>query len=488
MPHTNSPSPAPVRSRAAVWIVTSVAALAGFLYGYDTGIISGALLKITAEFEIDHRVQEMITASILVGAVVGALLSGRVSEAIGRRKTIMIVSLIFLAGALVSAISPTPETLMLSRVFLGLAVGGASQAAPVYIAEIAPAVSRGAMVATFNFATALGILAANVVSFWLTAWSWQQMVAIAAIPAIVLFIAMFFMPESPRWLASRGRRPQARAVLSRLRRPAQVDPELADIDRILEREKTEQRGWRVLGAPWVRPAVIASLGFAAFTQLSGIEMMIYYTPTFMTTAGLSVDFALLSSLLVAVMFATTNFIGRWLVDKVGRRGIVLLLVPGAALSLFSLGTAFAVGSHNPVWILLSLLGFIVFVGLSVQCCGWLLGSELYPLSARGPGSSANAAVVWGANLLATGTALTLVNLLGVGGAIIVYGGINVVGWVFVWKFVPETKGVSLEEVEQALRAGEFTPRGMEARHQRELDGGTASATEFRDAEEPARRR
>jgi sugar porter (SP) family MFS transporter len=447
---------------AFLYVITGVTAIAGFLYGYDTGIISGALLPITSEFGLGHRMQEMVASAILVGAVIGALSCGTISERIGRKRTIMTVACIFCAGSLASSLSPSPQVLALSRILLGFAVGGSSQVTPMYIAELAPPSRRGRLVISFNLSIGVGILVANIVGFTLQdVWSWRWMIAAAVFPAIVLFLCMLMLPESPRWLAENVSMEKARAVLESVReKDADLSFELDEIRQVVAQGGSGRRAkWSMLLEPWIRPAAIAAFGVAAFTQLGGLETMIYYTPTVLSGAGFGKSAALLASLGVSIVFVSMTAIGRQIVDRVGRRRLTLVMVPGTVISLIVLGAMFQMGmaktQTGSMWLVACLLIYMVFNAGGVQVIGWLMGSEMFPLAIRGKASSVHAATLWGSNLIITSTALSTVALLGTGGAMWVYAGLNFLCFLFVWRFVPETTGHSLEDIENHLRAGKF---------------------------------
>ena len=445
--------------RSFLYVIAGVTAIAGFLYGYDTGIISGALLQIAAQFQLGPRMQEIIASSILVGAVLGALFCGSISERIGRRRTIMAVAGVFCIGALASSLSPTPLLLSLSRIFLGFAVGGSSQVTPMYIAELAPPRDRGRLVISFNLAIGIGILVANIVGATLhDHWSWRWMIAVAIFPAVALLLCMMRLPESPRWLAEHVSFPAAQRVLEQVRESrGEVDFELGEIRGIVAEDRSAT--WGVLLQPWLRPAAIAAFGVAAFTQLSGLETMIYYTPTIFAGAGFGRSAALLTSLGVSVVFVTMTAIGRQIVDRVGRRRLTLVMVPGTVVSLLVLGAMFRLGvagnAHGSWLLVLCLLVYMVFNAGGIQVIGWLMGAEMFPLAIRGKASSIHAATLWGSNLIITSTALTTVSRIGAGGAMWVYAGLNLLCFLFVWKYVPETTGHTLEDIERHLRAGTF---------------------------------
>jgi sugar porter (SP) family MFS transporter len=446
-----------------MWLAAATAAIGGFLYGYDTGIIAGALLSITAEFALPHAMQEIVAAAILFGATLGGLGTGVVSDRFGRRHTIIGIAALFTLGAIAASLAPDAILLALARVVLGIAVGAASQSIPAYVAELAPAEHRGRLVVAFSVAIGLGILTASLVGYGLhDVLSWRLMIAAGAVPAVVLFAAMFALPESPRWLVAQGRCGAARTALARVRpEGADLDGELDGISDAIAQSDTSTPGWRGLAERWVRPAVIAGCGTAAFTQLVGIEMMIYYAPTLLKGVGFGEGSALLTNVGIAAIYLIMTATGLAIVDRVGRRRLSLVTLPGAALSLAVLGALFATGRTGPddaPFVIGCLFLFMVFQAGGLQVIGWLTGSEVYPLRVRAAGTSAQAATVWGSNLLLTGTALSLIHHVGAGGAMWVYAGLNALAFVFVWRWLPELKGRSLEEVEDALRQNRFTPQ------------------------------
>ncbi|ACB95986.1 sugar porter family MFS transporter [Beijerinckia indica] len=444
-------------------LAATVAAICGGLYGYDTGIIAGALILITKEFQLQGTMQEFVAAAILAGAVAGALATGTMSEAIGRRRSVMVITIVYIIGALACAAAPDVWSLIAARFFLGLAVGGSTQVVPMYISELAPAERRGKLVTLFNVAIGIGILLANIVGFTLhESWSWRAMVAVAAVPALIVFISMFFLPQSPRWAAENIGLHGALDALRQVRNCRHaIHNEVKQIQETAQKTRDEDRGWRGLGQSWVRPALVAALGVAFFTQCGGLEMMIYYAPTFLSQAGFGASSALLASLGVAIVYCLMTLIGCLNVDRIGRRRLMLIMCPGSVLSLIGLGTVFAL---NPQpgglgsWLIVAfLLLFILFNAGGIQVVGWLLGAEMFPLSMRSQATSLHAATLWGSNLIVTGTALSLVHVLTLGGTMWFYAGVNIVSFLFVLYFVPETAGSSLEDIEAALKEKRFRP-------------------------------
>ncbi len=460
--------------------VTAVTAVAGFLYGYDTGIISGALLQIGSQFHLQHTMQEIVASAILVGAIVGALTCGWAFERIGRKRMILILAGIYITGALLSSIAPNPILLILARIVLGFAVGGSSQTIPVYVAEVAPAAGRGHFVTSFNVAIGLGIVAANLVNSSLHEVSWRWTIAAASVPAAIFFACALKLPESPRWLVHRDKTDEARQVLAKVRpEGANLDDEIGEIQDISKREEDAPvKGWKGLAQPWVRPAAVAALGIAAFTQLTGIEMMVYYAPTLLTGIGYTHEQALKSSLGLGIVYAVMTATGLLIVDRVGRRRLTLTMLPGAALALLVLGAVlfFKVADKGHAWMVVTLLLiYMLFNAGGIQVVGWLSGSEMYPFAVRGAGTSAQSTMVWGADLLVTATALTLVSVLTAGGTMWVYAGMNILAFFFVKRFFPEVGGKSLEEVENMLHEERFAP--ADQKHGNEKNGNEKNGNE-----------
>ncbi|MFT8719075.1 sugar porter family MFS transporter [Acetobacter sp.] len=447
-----------------LWIAAVVAAVCGGLYGYDTGIISGALLLITRDFHLSTVQQEWVASAILAGAAIGAIGFGWSSEKFGRRATVIFVTMVFVLGSLFCAFAPDVNLLIAARFFLGLAVGGSTQVVPTYISELAPHKRRGNLVTMFNVAIGVGILLANVAGLLMRdEWGWRPMVAAAALPAAFVCGAMFFLPKSPRWTARNEGLDVAAEQLGRVRSSREViRKEVREIHTNMQNIDVTEGGWKGLMLPWVRPAVIAALGVAFFTQAGGLEMMIYYTPTFLTDAGFSSKWSLWASLGVAIVYCIMTLLGCLFVDRIGRRRLMLVMGPGAVLSLVGLGISFAMhpaaGSMGSYAVLAFLLLFMLFNSGGIQVVGWLTGAEMFPLPMRGAATSAHAAVLWGSNLVVTATTLQLVQFLTLGGTMWFYAGVNLASVIFVWLLVPETAGATLENIETTLRKGTFRPQ------------------------------
>ncbi|MFC9158662.1 sugar porter family MFS transporter [Streptomyces bauhiniae] len=441
-----------------------VSAISGLLYGYDTGIISGALLQISEEFHIGNTMKETIAAGILLGAVIGSLSCSLLCERFGRHRTILLICCVFIAGSLTCAVAPNAVGLALARVLLGFAVGGATQTVPMYVAELAPRTIRGRLVLCFQLAIGVGIVIATIVGAS-EAVSWRVSIGAAAAPALIMLLGQLRLPESPRWLILRkGDVEGAEKVLKQVR-PAgyDVDSELDEISALARRQQRTDRnhqGWRGLRQKWVRPALVVGCGIAVFTQLSGIEMIIYYAPTILTDNGFSRSSALRVSVALGVVYLVMMIVGLWIVDKVGRRRLTLIMVPGAAVSLFVLGGFYITGHGTRAYvpaIVACLLAFMFFNAGGLQLMGWLTGSEIYPLTVRAAATSVQSATLWSTNLLITLTLLSMISAFGVGQVFWIYAFFNVAAWLFVWWKMPELTGHSLEDIEQHLKNHEFQP-------------------------------
>jgi sugar porter (SP) family MFS transporter len=451
----------PGQLTGAVVIVALVSAVSGMLYGYDTGIISGALLQISDDFSIGEGWKQVVAASILLGAVIGALTCSFLSERRGRKGTLVMLAVVFVVGSLWCAIAPNPVLLSLGRLVLGFAVGGATQTAPMYVAELAPPKYRGRLVLCFQIAIGVGIVIATIVGAS-ESIPWRWSIGAAAVPAALMLFLLLRLPESPRWLVKQGEQDRGREVLQRVRpKDYDIDGEVEEMAELARVERTAStRGWSGLRAAWVRPALILGCGIAIFTQLSGIEMIIYYSPTILTDNGFSTSTALRVSVGLGLTYLVMQIVGLSIVDKVGRRRLTLVMVPGAAISMFVLGAFFVTdnaGAGNVPYIIAALIVFMAFNAGGLQLMGWLTGSEIYPLAVRAAGTSIQSASLWSTNLLITLTLLTMIETFGVGQTFWIYAGFNVAAFLFVWRRMPELTGRSLEDIERHLHDDKFRP-------------------------------
>jgi SP family galactose:H+ symporter-like MFS transporter len=453
--------------KSFVIVAVGVAALGGLLFGYDTGVISGAILFIQKQFSLSSILEEVVVSAVLLGAVAGASFGGILADRIGRRKTIIAAAVTFTVGAIGTALSPGVAFLIAGRVVVGLAIGVASFVSPMYISEIAPARVRGSLVSVNQLAVTVGIVIAYLVDYGFAAMQgWRYMLGVAALPSIALGLAMLRLPDSPRWLMRWGRRERARGVLRRIRTSKDVDGELDQIAVSIRKQESGSAG--TLLHPALRLALLFGAGLAIFQQLTGINTVIYYAPTIFRFAGIqTAGSSLLATLIVGLVNVGFTVLAIRLMDRVGRRPLLLVGVGGQLLGLLLLGFAFRLQG------LAALLGYVaigslaLYVGSFAIGLGpvfWLMISEIYPLKVRGTAMGMATLVNWAANLIVALSFLSLVNAIGRPATFFLYGGIAAAAWVFVYFLAPETRGRSLEQIEEHWHAG---------RHPRELRGAAS---------------
>ncbi len=432
------------------------------LFGYDTGVISGAILFITRDFSLSAAAIETVVSAVLLGAVVGAAVGGNLADRLGRRRVLIATAVLFTLGALGTAAAPSLAWLVALRVVVGVAIGVASFITPLYISEISPVAVRGRLVAFNQVALTSGIVIAYLADYALSgAGAWRAMLALAAIPSAVFAVGMLLLPESPRWLIRVGRVEQGRSTLQRLRGTSEVDGEVREVQGSLA---GSAGGWSGLANPRLRLALVTGIGLAIFQQTTGINTVIYYAPTIFQGAGFhSSSAAILATMGVGVVNVVMTVVALQLLDRVGRRPLLLAGMAVMVVSLAALGAAFlfpALPSLGSIAVA-SLMLYVGAFAIGLGPVFWLLIAEIYPLSIRGVAMSIATVANWGANLLVALTFLTLIQLLGRPGAFWLYALIGVGAWIFALVLVPETRGRSLEQIEDHWRSGKH-PRAMRA--------------------------
>jgi MFS transporter, SP family, galactose:H+ symporter len=437
------------------YLIASVAALGGLLFGYDTGVISGALLFIRQVMSLSPTLQGIVVAIALAGAAVGAAMAGQLSDRAGRRRVILGAGLLFIAGAVISAVADSVTILLLGRFLVGLAIGVASMLTPLYLAEISPARDRGAIVSLNQLCITAGILVSYLVGFALASASggWRWMLALGAVPGIILSAGMLVLPESPRWLAGHGRTSDAESVLRRLRGSADVQGELNELRTDLAREGRQLARAAELLSRRVRRPLIVGIGLAMFQQITGINTVIYFAPTIFESAGLpSAATSILATAGVGAVNVIMTIVSIWLIDRLGRRRLLFWSLGGMTLTLFVLSAAFYTGTSGQLaWVaVVSVAAYVGFFAIGLGPVFWLLIAEIFPLALRGRAMSLATVANWVFNLIVSATFLDMVNALGTAAAFVVYAILSVVALLFVALMVPETKGRSLEQIEDAL--------------------------------------
>jgi MFS transporter, SP family, galactose:H+ symporter len=437
------------------YLIAGVAALGGLLFGYDTGVISGALLFIREAMSLSATMQGIVVSIVLAGAVIGAAAAGSLSDRFGRRRVILVAGLLFIAGALFSAAAEGLTLLLCGRFLVGLGIGIASMLTPLYLAEIAPARERGAIVSLNQLCITTGILVSYLVGFALAslAGGWRWMLGIGALPGVILTIGMIILPESPRWLAGHGRLQDAGLVLRRLRGKADVSDELNALRTDIAREGRQLAGWTELLSPRLRRPLVIGIGLAMFQQITGINTVIYFAPTIFQTAGLSsAAISILATAGVGAVNVIMTLVSIRLIDRLGRRQLLYWSLGGMAATLLVLSGVFYSGaSGESAWIAVAAVAaFVGFFAIGLGPVFWLLISEIFPLALRGRAMSLATVANWGFNLIVSLTFLDLVAGVGSTGAFLIYAVLSVAALVFIVLMVPETKGHSLEEIELEL--------------------------------------
>ena len=431
--------------------------LGGLLFGYDTGVISGAILFISQELGLTPFLEGLVVASLLLGAAAGAASAGPLSDRLGRRNLIIIAAILFTFGAIGAALAPNVGVLVLFRVVLGLAVGTAALVVPLYLSEIAPTEIRGAVSSLNQLNIVVGILLAFIVNALLAnAEAWRWMLGLAAVPSLVLLIGMFFLPETPRWLVSQDRDSEARDVLLRSgRSEEETERETREIREV---EEQEEGGLRELAASWVRPALVVAIGLAVFQQIIGINTIIYYAPTTLTNVGYGAAAAIYANLIIGAINVLMTLVAIWIIDRVGRKPLLLVGLVGMVVSLTVLGLSTLLLSEpsSPsdavaVITLLCLAGFIISFAATWGPTVWVMLPEVLPLRIRGTAMGVAIFLHWIANFVVSQTFPSLLASVGPGPVFLGYAVIGVLAFFFVSAFVTETKGRSLEQIEADLQ-------------------------------------
>ena len=438
-------------------MVATMAAIGGGLFGYDTGVISGAILYIKKDFPIEAATEGLIVSAVTVGALTAAMIAGVLADRSGRRLTNIAAGVIFATASLLCVVASSVPTLIAGRFLVGCGFGLTSVGAPMYIAEVSPARVRGTFVSLFQLAVTVGILLAYVVCAMLApAAAWRWMLGLAAVPGLVLAIGMTFMPESPRWLVKQRRLEDARSVLGKINPHSNPDETLAHIEHDLALEG--QGTWGELLQRSLRPALLVGIGLAAFQQVTGINAVIYYAPQIFQAAGFASNVtALAATAGIGVINVLATFIAIWLVDREGRKPLLVAGVTGMVATLVVLGLAFqggvagtGTGSLGYITVM-CLAGYIISFAFSLGPIVWLMISEIYPLRNRAQAMAVSTASNWGANFLVSTTFPIVALRLGAAAVCFIYAGLGVLTLIFVIAKVPETKGKTLEEISKIWR-------------------------------------
>jgi len=443
-------------------LVVLVATLGGLLFGYDTAVIAGAIGFLQAHFELTPAMKGWAASCALAGCVLGVALAGPISDRFGRRTMLMVAAVLFLISAVGTAAPKTLTVFVIFRLLGGVGVGAASMTSPMYIAEISPARIRGRMVSVNQLAIVSGMLVVYFVNYfiasygeslhadWNVLYGWRWMFGSEAIPAVALLAFLFFVPESPRWLAEKGLVEQARRILTRVDGAEHTERELSEIQAAL---KEEPATLRQMFAPGLRVALMIGVALAVLQQVTGINVMLYYGPEIFKNAGESIDTSLLWTIAMGGCMVLFTGVAIWSVDQLGRKPLMIAGAAGMGLCLAAAGAAFWM-EQTGLGLLAFILGYIACFSMSVGPVTWVILSEIFPTKLRGRALGVATFCLWVANLIISQTfpmmdeAPWLIATFHHGFPFFVYGGFCVVLVAVMAVAVPETKGQTLEQIER----------------------------------------
>lgn len=440
-----------------LYIVAIVASLGGLLSGYDTGVISGALLFINETWVLPDTLQGFLVSSVLIGAVIGAATNGILADIFGRKKIIMATAVIFILGSILCAFAPNVYVLILSRIFVGFAVGIVNFVVPLYLSEVSPKNLRGTLVSLYQWAITAGILFSYFINavFAQAVYNWRWMLFAGVVPGLVLFIGMCFMSDTPRWLVSKNRDDEAKKVFSKIEPDIEPEKEIAEIKETLV-DNRQEKTFRL--KKWMIMPFVVGIGIMFAQICTGINTIIYYAPTIFKTAGFDSNLtAIYATTGIGVVNFIMTIVAVFFTDRIGRKPLLYFGLTGVMLSLFALGTYFAfagVLGSSLKWVAVgSLVTYIICFAMSLGPIGWILVSEVFPLRIRGIAMSVCTVSNFAFNFFVVGSFPVLLHRIGGAWTFWIFGIVSILCIIFVYFFVPETKGISLEEIESNWRRG-----------------------------------
>lgn len=440
-----------------LYIVAIVASLGGLLSGYDTGVISGALLFINETWVLPDTLQGFLVSSVLIGAVIGAATNGILADIFGRKKIIMATAVIFILGSILCAFAPNVYVLILSRIFVGFAVGIVNFVVPLYLSEVSPKNLRGTLVSLYQWAITAGILFSYFINavFAQAVYNWRWMLFAGVVPGLVLFIGMCFMSDTPRWLVSKNRDDEAKKVFSKIEPDIEPEKEIAEIKETLV-DNRQEKAFRL--KKWMIMPFVVGIGIMFAQICTGINTIIYYAPTIFKTAGFDSNLtAIYATTGIGVVNFIMTIVAVFFTDRIGRKPLLYFGLTGVMLSLFALGTSFAfagVLGSSLKWVAVgSLVTYIICFAMSLGPIGWILVSEVFPLRIRGIAMSVCTVSNFAFNFFVVGSFPVLLHRIGGAWTFWIFGIVSIFCIIFVYFFVPETKGISLEEIESNWRRG-----------------------------------
>lgn len=433
-------------------LIFFLGALGGLLYGYDMGVISGALLFIKDDIPLNSVTEGLVVASMLVGAIFGSGASGPLSDRLGRRRVVFVIAIVYFVGALILALAPSMPVLVIGRLVIGLAVGGSTAIVPVYLSEMAPTEQRGSLSSLNQLMITIGILSSYLINYAFTPIEgWRWMLGLAVVPSLILLIGVAFMPESPRWLLEHRSEKAARDVMKLTFKDSEIDKEIADMKEI---NSISESTWNVLKSPWLRPTLIIGCIFALLQQIIGINAIIYYAPSIFSKAGLGDATSILGTVGIGTVNVIITIVAIMIIDKIDRKRLLVIGNIGMVASLLIMAVLiWTIGIQSSAWIIVACLTlFIIFFGFTWGPVLWVMLPELFPMRARGAATGAAALVLSIGSLLVAQFFPILTEVLPVEQVFLIFAVIGICALIFVIKYLPETRGRSLEEIEADLRS------------------------------------
>jgi sugar porter (SP) family MFS transporter len=434
-------------------LITSIAAFGGFLFGFDTAVIAGAIPFVKTYFSLDEIGEGWAVGCAIIGCAIGAVSAGTLSDRYGRKLVLIVTGLFFTLSALITAIATSFEVFIVFRIIGGLGIGAASVLCPTYISEISPAKLRGRLVSLNQLMIVIGILIVYFSNYLLVDLgenNWRWMLGVETLPALVFLLALLAVPESPRWLVRNGRSDEALAILTKVDGPDFARKAMAEIEESMKGAQTEKTSFGSLFKG--RMAYVIAIGtlLACFQQVTGINAIIYYAPTIFMKAGAGVESAFWQPVIIGIVNLSFTFVAIWLIDRVGRKVLMLWGSAGMAVSLGILVAAFAFDKLEGYFVLLAILGYIASFAASLAPVMWVLVAEMYPNRIRGAAMSFSIFLHWSSTFLVVQSFPWMLQNAGGAVAFGIFGVLSVLTFIFVKYYVPETKGKSLEEIQQEL--------------------------------------
>ena len=434
------------------YLIFVLGALGGLLYGYDNGVISGALLFIDNDIPLNSFTEGLVVSSMLIGAIIGSGASGPLADKLGRRRLVLFIAIIYIIGSITLFIAPNITILVIGRLIIGLAVGGSMATVPVYLSEMAPTELRGSLGTLNQLMITIGILSAYIVNYaFADIEGWRWMLGLAVVPSIILLIGIVFMPESPRWLLEHRSEQAARDVMKiTFDNNEEINTEIKEMREI---SAISESTWAVIKSPWLRPTLIIGCIFALFQQIVGINAIIFYAPTIFSKAGLGEATSILGTVGIGTINVLVTIIAVFIVDKVDRKKLLVTGNIGMVTSLIIMAVLiWTIGITSSSWIIIICLSlFIVFFGITWGPILWVMLPEMFPTRARGAATGVATLVLNIGTLIVAQLFPILNNALSTEWVFLIFAMIGVLALAFVIKYLPETRGRSLEEIEYDLR-------------------------------------